>query len=181
MKIKNMLWMVLLFTSLNAFAKTPSEVAANYYGALKQKDYVAAAKFFAPSALAEFRQNLAFMNELPDGGGKFFGTFFGAGASKESVGKLSNVDFFAAFMRAVMAQAETVGGANFGKMEILGEVPEGKDKVHVLSRNRVSVGELEMESMDVASVALVDGEWKMLMSGKIKGMAAQLKAALKRK
>lgn len=54
----------------------------------------------------------------------------------------------------------------------------GKDVAHVVTRNKVSVGEIEVEAMEVVSFRKVGSEWKALMLGKIKGLASQLKAAL---
>ncbi|TPW17947.1 MAG: hypothetical protein FD130_457 [Halothiobacillaceae bacterium] len=108
----------------------------------------------------------------------FLDTFFGAGATKESVSKLSDKEFFASFLGAAMAQAEAVGGINFGAMEVLGEVKEGNDIAHVVTRTKVSVGEVEVEAMEVVSFKKSGDSWKALMSGKMKGMANQLRAAL---
>lgn len=181
MKIIHLIIAILLLSTSPAFAKTASETATYYFNVLKQKDYDRAATFFDPAALGEFRQMMSFVNEIPDEGQQqFFTTFFGLEASRESISKLSDANFFASFLRAAMEQAETVGGVNFGKMEVLGEVMEGKDVVHVVTRNKVSVGEIEVEAMEVVSFKRIGSEWKALMSGKIKGLASQLKAALGR-
>ena len=181
MKIVQFVIAILLLSSSITFAKTATDTAADYFNTLKQKDYNRAATFFDPAALDEFRQMMSFVNEIPgEGQVQFFTTFFGPGASRESIGKLSDTNFFASFLRATLAQAETVGGVNFGKMEILGEVMEGKDVAHVVTRNKVSVGEIDLEAMEVVSFKRIGNEWKALLSGKIKGVASQLKAALRR-
>ena len=181
MKIVRYVMVILLLSSSPAFAKTVSETADDYFNTLKQKDYNRAATFFDPAALGEFRQIMSFVNEIPDEGQQqFYTLFFGPKASRESITKLSDADFFASFLRATMAQAETVGGVNFETMEILGEVMEGKDVAHVVTRNKVSVGEVELEAMEVVSFKKIGSEWKALLSGKIKGLASQMKAALQR-
>jgi hypothetical protein len=180
MKIVQFVIIILLLSSSTSFAKTPSETATDYFNVLKQKDYNRAATFFDPAALREFRQMMSFVNEIPDEGQQeFFTTFFGPEANKESIGKLSDANFFASFLGATIGLAETAGGVNFGKMEILGEVMEGKDVAHVVTRNKVSVGEVELEAMEVVSFKRIGSKWKVLMSGKIKGVASQLKAALR--
>jgi len=181
MKIVQFVMVILLLLSSSAFAKTASEMATEYFGTLQQKDYGRAATFFDPAALGEFRQIMSFVNEISDEGQQqFYTIFFGPEANRQSTGKLSDADFFAAFLRATMAQAEKLGGVNFEKMEILGEVMEGKDVAHVVTRNKVSVGEVEVEAMEVISFKKIGSDWKALLSGKIKGMANQLKATLRR-
>jgi hypothetical protein len=179
MRISLLILAALLLAGSPAFAKTASETASDYFKVLQQKDYDRAATFFDPAALGEFRRMMSFTDEIPAEGQKeFFEAFFGPGASRESVAKLSDARFFASFLRAVMAQAEALGGLNFDRMQILGEVTEGKDVAHVVTRNKVSVGKIEVEAMEVASFRKVGSEWKALLSGKIKGVASQIRAAL---
>ena len=152
MKIVHFVIAILLLSSSPSFAKSASETAIDYFYTLQQKDYNRAATFFDPAALGEFRQMMSFANEIPaEGQQEFFTAFFGPEANRESVAKLSDASFFASFLRATMSQAEAVGGVNFEKMEILGEVMEGKDVAHVVARNKVSVGEIELEAMEVVS------------------------------
>jgi len=173
---------ILMLAGGTVSAKTASETATEYFGTLQQKDYDGAAKYFDPAALGEFRQMMSFVSELgEDVQTMYYTTFFGEGATKDSVTKLSDALFFATFLRSVMAQADAAGGINFDKMEVLGEVMEGKDVAHVVTRNKVSVGEIEVEAMDVASFRKIGEEWKALMSGRLKGMPVQLKAALRRR
>ncbi len=173
--------LIFIVASSSAYAKSASETAIDYFNTLKDKDYNGAAAYFDPSALDDFRQMMSFINEVPaEGQQSFFKAFFGPESTKESVSKLSNSEFFSYFLRAVMTQAEAVGGLDFNGMEVLGEVMEGSDVSHVVTRNRVSVGEIELEAMEVVSFKNNGKEWKALMSGKMKGMASQLRAALRR-
>ncbi|MDH3974922.1 MAG: hypothetical protein OEV42_11645 [Deltaproteobacteria bacterium] len=180
MKIIKITLLLIVFSSTSVYAKNASETAKDYFNRLKKKDYNGAASYFDPNALNEFRQMLSFINEIPAEGQKgFLEAFFGAGATKESVSKLSNSDFFSSFLKAVMSQAEAAGGINFDGMEVLGEVLEGSNISHVVTRNRVSMGEIEMEAMEVVSFKKNGKEWKALLSGKMKGMARQLRAVIK--
>lgn len=181
MKIVQFVVVILLLSNSLSFAKTASETATEYFSALRQKDYSRAATFFDPAALGEFRQMMGFIQEIPEEGQQqFYTIFFGPEATKESIAKMSGADFFASFLRATIAQAETLGGVNFEKMEVLGEVKEGNDISHVVTRNKVTVGEVEVEALEVISFKRIGNEWKALLSGKIKGLANQLKATLQR-
>lgn len=162
----------------SVFAGPPSDAAKTYYQTLKSKDYPAAAKQFDPAALKSFREMLAFFDALPeDEAAEVLSAFFGEGSTKESVKKLSDTDFFAKFLKGVMEQAEEAGGVEFGDFQVLGEVPEGEDVIHVVTRNKVGVGELKIESMEVMSFKKTADGWKALLNGELTGVAAQLKAA----
>ena len=91
---------------------------------------------------------------------------------------MSDSEFFASFLRAALAQAEAIGTIDFDDMEILGEVMEGPDLAHVVTRNTVSVGEVEVEGMEVVSCRKQGDEWKLLVSTQMKGLANQIRAAL---
>lgn len=160
-------------------AQTPSELAASYFEVLQREDYKTAASYFDEAMLKEFRGMMDFLKELPDNLSQdVYPQFFGEGQTKASVAALPDVEFFARFLGGIMAQAKAFGDVLLDKMEVLGEVPEGENVVHVLTRSRAKVGEMEIEGMEVISFHRVNGKWKALLSGKMKGMAAQLKTAL---
>lgn len=171
---------VLLFLSVTcAYGQGASEMVAEYFDVLQSQDYEKAATYFDPTALREFRQMLEFISEIPAAEQEnILQAFFGPSASQESVSKLSDSDFFGSFLRAIMAQASAAGEVNFDGLEILGEVAEGQDLLHVVTRNKVSVGEIEVEAMEVISLRKAGDSWRLLLSGKMKGMASQLRAAL---
>ena len=167
-----------LFSIASVFAGPPSDAAKTYYETLKAKDYPAAAKHFDPAALKSFREMLSFFDALPDEEAEeVLGAFFGEGSTKETVKKLNDTEFFAKFLKGVMEQAEEAGGVEFGDFKVLGEVPEGEDVIHVVTRNKVGVGELKIESMEVMSFKKTADGWKALLNGEMTGVAAQLKAA----
>tara|TARA_R110002049_G_scaffold124997_25_gene280597 strand:- start:4029 stop:4400 length:372 start_codon:yes stop_codon:yes gene_type:complete len=93
-----------------------------------------------------------------------------------SAGLVLDVEFFASIFNFVMQQADQAGGINFEGVEILGEVKEGDNIAHLVTRNRVSVGEMEVEAMEVVSLKKNGEDWRMLMAGNIKGLPAQLNA-----
>jgi len=164
------------FSTICALSDTASKAAADYYRTLKEKDYPAAAKMFDPAALKSFRGTMLFMTELDeDQRNEVLEVFFGHGATKESVEKMSDTEFFAGFFKGVMGQAEEIGGVDFGELQVLGEVPEGADVVHVVTRNKVGVGEIKVESLEVISFKKTEAGWKALLNGEMTGMAAQLK------
>jgi len=86
--------------------------------------------------------------------------------------------FYPPALTVAVTQAEAQGTANFDGMEILGEVMEGPDVAHVLTRNRVSVGDFEVETMEIVSCRKQGDEWKLLVSSEMKGLANQIRSAL---
>jgi len=179
MKIIRMTFAVLLLSSGLVYGATAPETTAAFYAQLQKGDFEAAAGYFDPPALTEFRQSLNIINEAPPAAQQQFReAFFGAGATADSIAKLSDADFFSSFLRTALSQAEALGKVNFDNMEILGGVMEGPDVAHVVVRNRVSVGEMEVEGMEVVSCKKRGDEWKLLVSTQMKGLANQIRAAL---
>lgn len=172
-------FLALCLSAASALAGTATEAARDYYSKLRAGDYDGAAEAFHPAELESFRKMLGFMTELPDEtAAEVLATFFGKGATKESVTELSDADFFASFFSGVMKQAQVTGDVAFGDLEVLGEVPEGDDIVHVVTRNEIGVGKLKIKSMEVMSFKKSGEAWKTMLTGEMTGMAAQVKAAL---
>lgn len=161
-----------------AWADTASAEAAAYFDALRQKDYARAAAHFDPVALREFSETTSFVNELPPALQRdFLAAFFGPSATLASVAALSDAERFAAFLRVVM---ESAPGVVFQGVTVIGEVPEGEDMRHVVTRSRLSANGVELDAVEVISFRRADGKWRVLMSGKMKGLAAQVRAAFRR-
>lgn len=163
-------------------AATPEELSRQYFQLLKGQRWSEIARLYDGSALADFRDMLSFLQELPDeNASQALETFFGQGASRASVAALSDQEFFAGFFRGVMGQAARLGQLDFKRVDILGSVPEGTTVCHVVGRIHVGVGEITMESMEVISFRNNGDTWGILLQGKIKGMAQQIRKALAEK
>lgn len=181
MKFLKLALIIFALLPVTGLAKNAPETAADYYEALKVKDYKTAAEFFDPAALKEFREMMGFLLTLPEQTTQPVNeAFFGPGATNETIAKLSDLDYFSTFLRSIMTQAEAVGALNFDGMEILGEVSEGKDVSHVVTRNKVTAGEIHIEAMEIISLKKRGKVWKVMLSGKLKGIANQLRTALNR-
>jgi hypothetical protein len=170
--------LILVLFSNFASAETSTDRAKMYFSDIENRNFTAAAEHFDPVQLKEFRKMMEFYKEIPPEAQKqFIQTFFGAEQTLESMETVTDTEFFSGLFSFIMKQADAAGGLSFDGIEILGEVKEGKHVSHLVTRNRVSVGELEMEAMEVISLKKVGDEWRVLMSGKIKGLPQQLKAA----
>jgi hypothetical protein len=173
---------LLIFTSGSAYAKSASETAKEFFDLLKKENYRAAAGYYDPVALSEFRKMMSFENEIPDGMRKiYFQTFFSPALTDDSVSKLSDLDFFASFWRNIMTSgsftgSETFSGATkYDDVEILGVVMEGENLAHVVIRNKMSVAEHDVESVEVITFDKIGSQWKVKLSGKLKIIALTLR------
>ena len=177
-RIVTILISIVLLCTL-AYAGTPEEISKSYFELLKQEQWTEVAKLYDATALKDFKDMMSFLLELPDEAApQVLGTLFGPGATKESVSVMSDQDFFSYFLRGVMAQAAQIGQLDFRKVDVLGSVPEGDSLRHVVTRTHIGVGELNMEAMEVISFKKEGDKWGILMQGKMKGMAQQIKKAL---
>ncbi len=172
---------IMLTTSL-AFASTPETISKSYFDLLKGQQWDKISELYDPTALRDFKNMMSFMTELPDEAAtQVLSQFFGAGTTKESLKTMSDVKFFSSFLKGVMAQVAQVGQLDFKKVEILGSVPEGTGLSHVVTRTTIEMGEIRLESMEIISFKKTNAGWKILLQGKIKGMAQQIKKALSQK
>lgn len=175
---------ILVFAAAAAFAsvcraESPEERATMYFQDLQEQQYVEAARHFTPEGLREFREDMGFYKSLPaEVQSEFIQSLFGPAQTVESVSGLSDVQFFAALLGFIMRQAQAAGGLDFEDVEILGQVTEGEDVVHLVTRSNVSVGGVSIEDMEVVSLKRRDEEWRVMLSGRIKGIAQRLEAAV---
>lgn len=180
MKIVTTSILLTLAATAGAFAQSASDTASAYFNALQEGDYAKATGFFSDEAMENFRGMMDFSALPPQQAPMILGTFFGQGATAESVAAMTDDEFFTAFMPFLMNQAKQAGGLDFNDVDVLGEVPEGEDVVHVLTRITVAAGGVEMQQMEVVSFEETDSGYEAMLSGQMKGMAAQLQRAFQR-
>ena len=174
-KISLMVAGVILSTVL-ALAESPEDICKSYFEMLQNQEWDEISALYDKTTLHDFREMMSFMAELPDAvSGPLLTQFFGEGTTSGGIKEMSDEKFFSGFLKGVMAQA---GSVNFEQVEVLGSVSEGDDVQHVVTRTAVAMGELSMDSMEVISFKRNDNGWKILLQGKIKGLAQQIKAAL---
>jgi len=162
----------------SSYADTPEEIAVSYFDLLKQHQWAKAAELYDSLSLAEFKEMMSFLLEIPDeNASQVLGSILGPGSTKASFKSMSDIAFFSIFLEKVMEQASKVGELQFDKVNVLGSIMEGDSVQHVLVRTNVSIGDVTLESMEVISFKKTGGDWKILMQGKIKGMAQQLRKA----
>ena len=181
MSLRICLALALLLCGQLAYSQTASDAAVKYIDALKRKDYEAVAAMYLPAALADFRKTMSFVTQFPeDEQDGFYASFFGPDADKESVAKLSDAQFFARFLAARGLEAGAQDGVAPGDAKVLGEVAEGANVAHVVTRSKGKVGEADIEQLQVLSFTKSNGAWRAMLSGELKAIPQQLRAALGR-
>lgn len=159
-----------------ASAQSGSETAKDYYSLLKQKNYNSAAGYYDPAALSEFRQLMSFVNAIPDAKRQvFYQAFFEPDLTDSSIKTLSDSDYFASFLRGVLGSEIFSETINYDDVEILGEVLEDGDLAHVVTRNKYSFKEQDVESVEVSTFKKIGGKWMVQMSGKLKTIALAIR------
>ncbi len=164
-----------------ASASSPEAVVRMYIAGLGSGDYEGVVGLMDPAALDRLRDMmLPLFLEVPtkedDPGG--LGLLAGV-ATPEEARKLTGPGFFKAFFAGISnlnpAFAEAMRSTSG---EIIGSVREGDDTVHVVCRSHTTVEAMTITKMLVVSLRSVGGEWRVLLSGEIEGMADNIKRAL---
>jgi len=168
---------ILLFSALPVVAAdTPEQVCEQYLAAVKERGMVAVPEFIHPEELIRFKDMLMplFREGGPPNSKELVHGFFGESATYESVAAMAPIDFMRAFMGVADAQLKKLN-ISVGKTEILGSVNEGTT-VHLLTRATAGTQDLQLTQMDVASLKPSGNTWRLLLSGRLEGMAQALKA-----
>ncbi|MDJ0758429.1 MAG: hypothetical protein QNJ19_03480 [Woeseiaceae bacterium] len=164
-------------TQLSAAADAePSATAVMFYEIVRSGDYVRAASMFDPKELGEFRDLLRIVYENPNvSDPQQIEALFGPDITVEKLNAMSDSEFFSTFLQLIFQQLQASGSFSFDGIEVIGSVPEGDEKAHVVIRQRLGWGENSVEMMDVISMRLIEGKWKLMMKGDMKGLAAAIR------
>ena len=157
-----------------AAAQSPDDdaitVAGSYVDAMRASDFNGMATLMHPESLAELRE--IFAPVLASDAGPEIIRAIGL-PPPEELSSMSDTEFFAAFMRAIVAGDSTMADAlRQAQADLLGSVPEGADTVHVVYRMRMKVEDVEVSEMGVLSLARWENTWRGLLAGDLAGLAA---------
>jgi hypothetical protein len=159
-----------------AAALTPEmsaeQVAREAYARMRAGDWAAAAETFDPAALKQFRGMVGPLLERPVGEG-VLGMFHDDGKLSADTGKMSDAEFFAGFVRGLMLGS----GANLNGQDILGAVPEGPDRMHLVTRSSVEAMGIHLTQVEVVTLNRTPQGWRLALNGKLDGMAQALRQA----
>lgn len=155
---------------------TPSmsaeQVAGEAYARMRAGNWEAAAETFDPAALQQFRGMIGPLLDGPIGEG-MVGMFYGAGKTPADIGKMNDIEFFAGFVRSLVSGS----GASLNGQDILGAVPEGQDRMHLVTRTSAEAVGIRVSQMEVVTLNRTPQGWRLALSGKLDGMAQALRRA----
>jgi hypothetical protein len=159
----------------------PEAVLREAYARMRAGDWDAAAEAFDPAALARFRamlEPLFTAAAAPAGEGQenrdamMLMLLFSPAKSVEEVRALSDRALFARLMRGTMSLA----GAELDEQAILGNVAEGKDLVHVVTRNTARMDKTTVSKVEAVTLQRTPQGWRLTLTGEIEGLAETLQA-----
>ena len=145
-------------------------VAGSYVDAMQASDFDRMAALMHPASLAELRD--IFSPVLASDAGPDIIYAIGLPPPVE-LAEMSDTEFFAAFMRAIVSGDSTMADAlREAEADLLGSVPEGADTVHVVYRMRMRVEGVVVSEMSVLSLGRWESTWRGLLAGDLAGLAA---------
>jgi hypothetical protein len=160
-------------------SETPEQVTDQIITAMRNKDWAGVARLMHPEALKELRSlfDLILESQDPDDS-EVRQQLFGVRTVEEAKA-LSDTEIFTNLMRGVLAQQGGLGDVlATAEVKILGHVQESADTVHVVYRMNMTVEEISISMMDVASMTRFGNTWRGLLKGDMRAMAAGMRQAL---
>ncbi len=166
-------WMGVISTApAHAQEITPEAIAARYTAATRSGDWSSVAQLMHPEALSQFQTMFAPLvaAEPQKVGTSFFGV-----RSKQEYDKLSRVEVFERFMRALSKQIPGMAIAlDTSDLKIIGHVREQPDLAHIVYRMNTQLEGIKISKTSVMTLKKDGQSWKALLLGNIEGLAAAL-------
>ena len=156
-------------------ASTPEEVVERYFQRIKADGIDTVADLMHPEDLLKLREMISPVIEmtLRDPADPTF-VLFADENEPSQIRQLDDVAFMNLYMQWVSAIVPGINEIMKGvSTQVIGHVVEG-DVKHVVVRSQARVEKLEMTKMQVVSMKDHDGQPRLLLSGEMLGIAAQL-------
>jgi hypothetical protein len=153
-----------------AAQETPEAVMERYYDTFRTGDYAANAALMDPAALEELRETMAGMAELAGGTGdaELMQTF--GVRTAEELRTLAPAVLYERMLRATLGDGEMREILAAAEVRVLGHVPEGADRAHVVYRMRMSFGGVEVDQVQVAPLVRTPEGWRVQLTGSLAGL-----------
>lgn len=155
-------------------ATEPGAIVEQSMDAAKRGDWARGSALMHPDALAAAK---ALFRPIVDSDatGSVAQLFFGV-ADLESYDALSNEATYTALWSNLSSKIPAFGeAARSSQVLVIGAVRESSDLVHVVYRGLASSGGINISKVSVATLKLDEGQWRLMLSGRIDGLAARLK------
>lgn len=155
-----------------AAAEAPRAVAGRILGALATRNSSAFAADMHPDALAAFKAGMTqvLRRATSDEDKAEAVKFFQGVGSFDQILALSPARFFQSYMGGVFMRMRQAGDVKV-TYNILGEVPEGAQQVHVIYRGRVVAGERSASDVSILTLQRTTAGWKALLTDELRSLA----------
>ena len=153
-----------------AAQETPEQVVQRYFDTFRTGDYAGNVALMHPEALASMKETMSGLASLPGAAeDPQFQVMFGV-SSMEEFNRLTPAALFERILRSQLDNPEMKQMLSSAQTTVLGHVMEGDTVAHVVYRMRMSVGEMNVDQVQVAPVKRADGQWRVLLAGSFAGM-----------
>jgi hypothetical protein len=156
-----------------AKAESPEGAATLAMSSARKGDWSEYTHRMHPEALAKAKQMFGAI-VAADESGRMGKLFFGV-ESYKTYEALSDSGTFVALMVNLTQHMPAFGEAmKTAEFHVIGTLPEGDDLAHVVYRSGAKAEGLAITKTSVLSMRTYGGEWRMLLTGSIEGLAARL-------
>ena len=162
-----------------ATMETPQQVTARMIDAMRANDWHEMASLMDPRALHQLREFLSILFDTPNVD-QVRKDLLGVSTVAEAQA-LSDTAMFEALLRySTNSSPELASVFRSAKVQILGQVNEGPDTVHVVYRMQMTVEATPVTTMDVVSLTRSAAGWRGLLKADMSAFAAAIRAAIQR-
>jgi hypothetical protein len=153
-----------------AAQETPEQVVSRYFDTFRAGDYAGNVALTHPEALEAMRETMAGLVALSGTENPQFREMFGV-SGMEEFNRLTSAQLFERLLRWQLEKPEMREVLSGTRTTVLGHVMEGDSTAHVVYRMRMSIREMDVDQVQVASVKrAANGQWRVLLTGNFAGM-----------
>jgi hypothetical protein len=154
-------------------AASPESIARDMFAITQRGDFGAYAKLMHPEALAEFQR---MFREIvaADKAGEFRSLLFGVSTVAEFDAMTPAIAFERMMTNLTATEPVVAELMRSYSGEVIGSVAEGGDLVHVVYRFSMGAKSLTHSKVSALTLRKYEGEWRLLLSGNIDGIAEAL-------
>jgi hypothetical protein len=158
----------------DAPAAKPEDVARQMMTLTKQADWPAYAKLMHPDALKEFKRMFGEM--MTSEGTKELGRMFFDTPDAAAYNAVAPDVLFVRFMTNLTKNVPQFAEAlKSSEGKVIGGVAEGEDVMHVVYRGSAAAEGISVSRVNAITLRKHEGQWRVLLSGEIGGIADRLK------
>ncbi len=156
--------------------ETPDQVAQQFLEATRDTNWARMAGLLHPLALAQLHGFFApiLQCQTPDAA-EVRRQIFGITSSVQAARTTDSALAATLFRTAAGGQRELAGLLHTARLQVLGDVPEGRDTVHVVSRLAVTFDSMDVTEMEVVSLARSGPTWRVLLKSDFTALAVALR------